>query len=400
MKNKFKLNILYLSFLLITALVGFASCDKKKDIHEPVNYADIKRTILVYAVNFSSLRNDFKEDKKEILRAMENVDLAKYRVLLYETVSEQECSLSTIELSGEGKVEFKNLKTYPRYSTSTSPERIGEVITDALRVYPNASYDLVFWGHGTSWVPTFDDHNIQTSGNGMAHSYGGEYNGGKNDKGYPTTDSVDIDALASAIPDHVFETIWFDCCYMSAMEVIYQFRNKCEIFVGYPTEVWQEGMAYDAVLPLLCSDKPDVVRAAELFFEKYDSKGNEATVAVINMGTLEAIADTAREIINCGTERPGVYTLMNYSRIAANPFVDLKDYLSSTAELNGRRDLADRLLDNLQDLVVYHAETAKDFKGQSWDLSRLCGISVHFPSQSESAAEQYYRTLDWYKRIY
>lgn len=71
--------------------------------------------------------------------------------------------------------------------------------------------------------------------------------------------------LADAIPDGVFDFIWFDACYMSGIETAYELRDKCDTFVAYPTEVYTPGMPYNLTIPYILKETPDLKSAASEF---------------------------------------------------------------------------------------------------------------------------------------
>lgn len=358
--------------------------------------------MLVYAVNNSSLKFDFKNDSVEIATAMKNVDLSSFQVLVYKTVDRNATALYKIVDNGGSRPEFQEIKKYERLSTSTAPDQIRKVITDALSVYPQASYDLIFWGHGTAWRPDNTDSDIYNarSGSGPERAYGGEYNGSTTPSGMPVTSWTNIDELAGAIPDHVFEHIWFDCCYMSSIEVIYQFRDKCDTFIGYPTEVMSEGMAYDSVLPYMLRETPDPVSAAEAFFKRFVNTGQPATIAVIRMNKLDSFTDAVKEIImNCEIQ-PDAAAQINYSRLSSCMLVDLISYLNDMADLNGSSDLKDNLMSSYTDMVSYSSATKTDFNNKYWDTSRIFGISTFYFRDNDSDLTNYYKTLDWYNKVY
>lgn len=380
-------------FILSISLFLTFSCKKDEPESEVDNTDDIRRVMLVYAVNKSNLSYDFDNDCKEMLAAMENVDLNKFALLLFRTDSETDCGLYRVTRPKGEKIEFTLLKNYPRDMPSTNPDRIEEVITDALARYKNATYDLILWGHGMSWKPFFTDHTIVTPP--LVYGFGGEYNPSSSN-----TDWTEIDELAHAIPDHRFETIWFDCCYMTGIEVIYQLREKCTTFVGYPTEVYSDGMPYDRVLPYLIREAPDVTGAARAFYESFNDKNYPVTVAVVDMQQLEPLASACREIIASGDERPYARDLINYSRTTSSPFYDFREFFSRTADLNNRAELADALEDAVERAVVYSAASDKDFNLREWDPERISGLSTHYYKGGQSNEEEYYRSLDWFVRVY
>lgn len=386
---------LYMLLAGLLASCGFDDPDNPDIGKEEIDADDVTRTVLVYAVNRSSLKYDFNDDRGEMLRGLENLDLRKHQLLLYYAESDGSCSLYRgVRQLADGSVSLDKIKSFDDSRLSTDPKRIEEVMDYALTVYPNSAYDLVLWGHGMSWFPYFTDHIVYDSP--TQYAYGGEYNG----SGPSQTDWTEIDELANAIPDHRFDTIWFDCCYMSGIEVIYQFRNKCKTFVGYPTEVWQYGLPYDLVLPYLMSDAHDVVGAAAEFYRYYSVTADPVTVAVCDMAAVENVAEASSHIMAAGQRRPSRQTLLNYSRTSGAPFYDFRQLMTETAIANDREDLAAVFRGSLEAMVLYHAESDRNFNKRPWDTSKISGVSVHLYTGADTSAEAYYRTLDWFRRVY
>lgn len=375
----------------------FFGCTINEDEPEPqphpsVDPAAIKRVIVVYAVNRSSLYNDFLDDSTEMLAAVSSLENDDSILLLYRTDSATSCGLYYAGQDSDGQYGFMQLKSYERDKPSTHPDRISEVLNDALAMYENASYDLVLWGHGMSWKPYFTDHTLKDN---PAKAYGGEYNSSGT-----STDWTEIDELAAAIPSNRFDTIWFDCCYMSGIETIYEFRDKCKNFVAYPTEVWSEGCSYYDALPYLMQENPDVAGAAEAFYHAYAILSSPATITLFDMSKLEAVAETSRKIMTSGELRAPSAGLLNYSRTRSVPLYDFRQYYEETAKLNGREDLADELCAVIADAVVYQAASDKNFDYQYWNTENICGINVHRYTGEPTSDEEFYETLAWYRRVY
>lgn len=386
------------TYLVMLAVLTACGSDEPKPEDNPrteeINPAEVTRTVVVYAVNRSSLSPDFTDDFAEMTAALQNMDLGRYQLLVYHSERDGSCGLyRSVREERSRKVVFELLRSYDSSRLSTDPRRIGEVIDYALSVYPDSDYDLVFWGHGMSWYPYFSSHEVYDAP--TSYSYGGEYSG----PGSQQTDWTEIDELADAVPDRKFDTIWFDCCYMSGIEVIYQFRDKCSTFVGYPTEVWQYGLPYDRVLPYIMSDRHDVVGAARTFYDYYTSTGDPVTVAVTDMSAVGKVADVSRAIFASGDVRPSRGNLLNYSRSTYAPFYDLRQYLAETAVVNGRDNLVGELDAAMGAMVTYHAESSKNFNQRPWDVRNISGVSTHACTGSDSPQEKYYRTLDWYRTV-
>lgn len=376
-------------------IIIFTSCGEDKDDNAPdvPTSVDVKRTILVYAINYSSLASDFRDDTQEMLDALTDIDTDQYCLLLYKTEQEHDkCGLyMATKDKASGAPKFQLIQSYHRNFTSTHPDRIKEVVEYAFSLFPESAHDLIFWGHGTSWKPNFSDHTIK----GVSRSYGGEYNS----SGF-TTSWTDIDDLARALPDHEIDTIWFDCCYMSAIEVIYELRNKCQTFVGYPTEVWGSGMPYDKVLPYLMRGNPDIIGGAKAFFDSYNATGNPVAITVTDMTKIENLAECTAKIFQVSNNIALSSGLLNYARYSDIQFYDFREIIRRTLQEEDSESLLRDFDYAYSEAVIYQAISKTDFNRRLWCIENPCGISAHLFTNSDTPEDTYYRTLDWYNRVY
>lgn len=395
---------LIISFFIPGLLIACAGCDKTESL--PIK-KDVKHVTLLYAVNRSSLAWDFKDDMQEMEAALTSIQSEDGSFLVYCTDSDGEtATLYEADKDKDGKYSIKSLpkKTYPRDVPSTDPARISDVISEALKLYPEAEYSLIFWGHGSSWTPEFSSHTVagresEEDSSPVKRSYGGEFTGNLGD--WSNIDWTDLKELASAIPDGRFKYIWFDCCYMSGIETIYELRNKCSSYVAYPTEVWQYGLPYDIVLPHIFKLEPDLEGGARAFYDYYNNHNDPVTVTVIDMNNVERVADCAKEIISLGFTVDDKKSLLNYSRDYKNPYYDFRQIMTEMSSNAGRSDLVDKFRDVFGSMVTYSAGSDKNFNRIAWNLENLSGVSSEYIDGSKpQAVENYYKTLDWYIRVY
>lgn len=391
------MQILRTSLIIIISLltVLLAGCKHSKSEPEPepqpVNPDGVT---IVYAINKSSLSGNFMQDTAEMKAAMVSVDMSRQRLLVYLTESASKTALYELQQIGKKKVlTWRKVKEYDRQQTSTAPAVMKQVISDALSVYPDAEHTLVFWGHGSAWTPGFSDHETRADAPAQ-YSYGGEY--GKNNE-WQWTEITDI---ANAIPDGAFRTIWFDCCYMSSIEVAYQLRNKTKMYVAYPTEVWDEGLNYNDVFPYIMRKNQDLTGAAAKFYSYYNDKNDAVTVSVMDMSKIEAVAEATRALMQQSPDEIGKVTgVSNYRRGGTYGYYDMMQLL----KLKDQGELWQSVQDSMNRFVIYHAESSKDFNNRQWVQTPLCGVSMHSLGeygQKEADHEPFYRTLDWYKAVY
>lgn len=382
--------------LLFAAAMLFAlpACHKHSD--EPDNNNKTKRTVLVYAVASNNLSSDLVKDKNEMIQAAPDVDGLgdNVRVLLYSVASQSatEATLSELVSDDEGQWSFIPVKTYDRNKFSTDPERMREVFTDLRETAPSNNFGLILWSHGTGWIPNFSDHQVPA---GMQKSYG-------MDKYQGVTDYCDLHELASAIPDRMFDYIWFDLCYMMGVEVAYQLRDKCDYIAGYPTEDWSMGMNYETTLPLLVASTPDLAGAGKAFFDYYNDQNLAVTVTVMKTDGFERLAQVASDIYAKGSRPESTKGLMNYSRLKTGMYdfgQFTKKYLDS--EMPEAAALEKEFNDALSAMTIYAECSTKNFNGTEGAFmpAEYSGLSCYFPGSAASNIDAYYFTLDWAQSV-
>lgn len=416
--NRYPLRKYILSLFIILITAAFTSCGRDDEPVDPPGSNDentaapdnqdnpISNLVFVYAVNNSSLYYDFIDDKKEMEEAMskapDGFDLLLYCIHPDENSDSANLPVLLKYNKKGGEDKWDVIKVYDAGVPSTDADRIRNVICDGLNLYPDANANLFFWGHGSGWVYSrgIKASNTESIDFPDSQSYGGEFS----DHGVLNTN---IDLLAAALPDGRFDTIWFDCCYMSNIEIFYEFRNKCHTMVAYPTEVYSEGLPYNRVIPYFFADKPDIMSAARDFFDYYNDAGDPVTVTCVDMSKIESVANASKEILSLGLGRPAKTELINYSRSSSYSLYDFGKYMELTAKRNLTVDdgsklftLVNNFRDALDSFVLYHDASAVNFWMQHWDISSISGISTHWFADEESVSNDYYRTLQWYKRVY
>lgn len=375
-----------------------ASCDKSDNPDYPYG-KNAQSTVLLYSVASNNLEFSLNSDKNEILKGATQIDLNRNNILVYEVMNDHKPRLLRVVKKTSDSCIYEEVKEYDSNISSLAPERISMVINDAVNLYPSESYGIILASHGTGPDPYFNSSRNSESSGVAAYSFG--YDRDPSSSGH---NEINIDDLADAIPDDLFHFIWFDACYMSNIETIYEMRNKCDYYIGYPTEVYQWGMPYDLVMPYLATGKPDITTAARVFFEYYSNNpsyyARVATVAVVDMAKIEDVADFCKKVYD-GNKSISTSSLQNYARNAVGPFYDFGKYTLLKGDASGYEIDASEWQNILDEFVIYKDATPTDFNGRPIDLINYSGISTHnYDSTLQSEKEKYYRSLDWYKRVY
>lgn len=386
---------------VILPLVAFTGCESEEP--GPGSDKDYDMVLLVYAVASNNLSSNLIDDKSEMLRGLQRVDLNRCALLVYEINSSREISLYHA-MKERGEYKFVPVKQYDDNVYSTRPERISQVIQDVRNGWKSSQYAMVFWSHGTGWIPGRKGETIKKSAlepenidSPELYSFG--YDQRVDEDGKRQVDQTDIDELASAIPDGALSYIWFDCCYMASIENLYQLRNKAKYIVAYPTEIYNPGLPYDRTLPFMLRKRPDLKLAATELFDYYNDQGREVTVAVADTRYIGVIAAIAKRAYS-NYVYPEDVTFVNYSRESGYPMYDLRQFLLATANSSSNALTRSEVEKAWNKFVVFKASHGKDFNHHVIPDEDFSGISTHPYKGADTPAEDFYRKLDWYKAVF
>ncbi|MDR1316080.1 MAG: hypothetical protein LBK13_04320, partial [Spirochaetales bacterium] len=116
-----------------------------------------------------------------------------------------------------------------------------------------------------------------------------------------TTESanyMELAGFAAAIP-YKLDFIVFDACFMGAIEVCCELKDKTDYLVASPAEVLSPGFVYSTMMRHLFRIEADLTAVAKDFYGYFNAQSGllrSATVSVVRTAELDALADTFREI--------------------------------------------------------------------------------------------------------
>lgn len=368
---------IFLGILIIFMGMTFTACSDD----EPLKPSEPQSLILIYAVAANNLYPDFRDDCEEILEGARTLDMINNKVLVYSVNPYNECVLQEVVKSGN-TCSFQTVKTFSRLPLSVDPERIAEVMGYVNQNYSQFPHKgLVLWSHATGWLPWFGEFPDQR------RSYGSDtYNGEKY--------QCNITDLADAIPENVFDFIWFDCCYMANIETVYQLREKADYIIGYVTEIYSLGMPYHLTLPYFIGSQPNLERAAETLFRYYDDANMAVTVSIMKTDALENLAEKSSVIFKKGAQPSYLSSIQNYSRFSGSPFYDMGQLLRSY--LNLTEDEISDFDQAMGEAVIFKRASAFDFNHKPISQGNYSGLSIHNYLDNHTANSVFYASLDWF----
>ena len=363
---------------VIIAVAILASCNKDNS-DEP--NAPCRRTILLYIVATNSLGSAGYENQNlsDIESAIKTNSMNGCRVVVYHTRARMEPTLFEIQKNGNS-VERKTLKTYSSsLGISLTVERMREVFADMAKYAPAREYELILWSHATAWAATIKKSPKKTFGD-------------DNSKEMP------IPELAEAIPDGLFNTINFDACYMSTVEVAYEMRKDANYLIAAPTEVLGAGMPYSKVMPLYFANNLNPQEIAATVFNHYNAQtGNKRScaIAVTKLSEMDALANACRAIHATALPDPDISIMQYYNRQSSPFMVDFMQYYrlisSDILTYNKMKDIYDK--------AVIYKNATPTYLTMVIEPDNFSGLSTYMLGTSVAENDEMYRTLAWYKDI-
>ncbi len=343
------------------------------------------RTVLVYMVANNSLSGFDSYDLEEMEVAAKAGDLGSSRLIVYHHARNAMPQLK--EVTAEGIVV---LKDYDKDDYSTSSRRMLQVISDMKSLAPADNYGIVLWSHGSGWL----QDGIDESGGLNPLSESGEVK--PLSFGQDGSKWMNVTTLASTLEGAGFDYVYFDCCYMSGIEVMYQMRRVAPLIVASATELPAKGMPYNLNLRHLMPAKADLVAAASTTFDAYDALSGEArtcTMSVINTAALDKLAGLTARIYSAKIPpaddfEPQPFMLKNCYLFDFEQYVEAK---CSDKELLAEWKKA------LAETVVYENNTPRLWN--VLDIEHHCGLSTNILSEPGDADFKNYRQLDWWTDV-
>ena len=380
-------NILLYILLGLLASIGLWSCDDNDEPAPPTT----PRTVLVYMVANNSLNGYDSFDLNEMQQAARQGDLGASRLIVYHHSMTNEPSLREITKSG-----VKLLKKYDTATSSMESKRMLEVVSDMKSLAPANNYGLILWSHGQGWLQNGVDE-------GSSRGQADDTLATPLSFGVDGTKKMNITTLAKTLEGSGFDYVYFDCCFMMGIEVVYQMRNVAPAIAGSVIELPANGMPYDKNLRYLMPESVDLIAAARSTFDEYNKlTGIQRTCAmsVIKTDKLSQLASLTKQIYSAGNPVSKDFNPQKF--MLPNLYVGGQCYLFDFAQYIREKAADDTALlalweSALNEAVEYAAATPKLWN--NIEINHHCGLSTYILNKPADADYNGYRELDWYKDV-
>lgn len=375
-------------YLLFAVALIIGGCEKPK--------ISVGRTVIVYMVADNNLSSYARQNINAMEKAFSELYGAK--LLLFYNDDAGVCRIYDIQYDGDDNVINSPIIQEYTYKTNPClPETLSTVIADCRRYSNTETYSLIFWSHGTGWMPQgmTPAKVIEKENPSDRQQSAPQYTFGSV---YSFADQLEVWEIAEALPDDlVFDYINFDACYMGCVELVYQLRHNARYIMVSPAEILATGYPYHEGLKCVLSG--DVKGMAKCFYDHYNSMSGvwrSATTTVVDCSKLEELAVQMRILVEKGGE---VQTYQQFGRNlgSRSNYTNLFWDLGEMADLTWGFELTDEFYAALNDAIYYKATTPMMFEGDYYgeiEVNTYSGLTMYKPLLSQP------KTLDIYTNNY
>lgn len=374
------INAIIIQIIISFLVLSLTACSDEPE--RPTPPLSVGRTMLVYMVASNSLgAGGFDAaDLEEMRIAAEAGDITDGRLLVYHVPVSGDPVLKEITAGGTD-----TLAIYDSAVTSVSSARMLEVFDDMRRLAPAEDYGLVLWSHASGWLQDGIEEDTVADEAMIAPAAFGTDRGKK----------MNVTTLARTLQGQNFSFVYFDCCYMGAVEVAYELRNVTPLIVASPSELPSRGMPYDRNVRCFFAPEPDMVAAARNTFEIYDqTMGSErtCTMTVINTSALDRLASAIRAIYSrAALPVPAGYEPQRYMTESRCYHYDLTDYVEALCD---DPDLLAEYRMAMAETVLY--EDATPWLWNRLEIKTHCGLTTFIFDDAAEARMKNYNTTSWF----
>lgn len=328
--------------------------------------------------------------------------------LIYEDTRDKGARLLRLYGTRSGTASAELLCEYGR-ENSASAKIFGRVLDKVMTDYPAESYGLLFFSHGSGWLP---EGMLQTPVPGTSLSKSLGWDEGVQSGGLDHAE-MELTAFAAAIPDGALDFVVFETCLTAGIEVAYELRNKTRYMLASPAEILSPGFTpvYGSSFRLLLDTSESLEKNLTAFGESYMRHVNtlggdyrSATLSLIATDVLDILAGRIRDMSPRFETPAGVAGWQRFDRPGSyGDTPALPRYFDLGQWMEGFSDPAQYpVLEQLLKRIVKWKGNTKRFlpSRNGFEINRYSGLTVYLPRPEFGALNEAYRLTSWYKAVY
>ena len=322
-------------FLFVSILF---SCNADDEFEE-YQIKKKRRLVIAYIVGDNDLNSYAIDFVNTLEKGVKDIDknekLIAYVDLLYESPFILEIQYDTTE-----GIKSPLIKRYDEWN-SLNPDIMNSVFQDIRQMYSKVNYSsmgLVYWSHGSSWLPNSDIlyQRYSSFPSNIIASFGHDYNDNMD------SDSIfelQISLFQKALEGYYFDYILFDVCFMAGVEVAYELRNHSDYLIAAPTEVLADATPFLKITQELFVENfnpSNVARGFENYWSSRSGVYKTGSISVIDLSQMDNLGNTVAKFLTSTqiTQMPPIDSVQEFSRNNEKIFFDFKDLFNQLSSKN------------------------------------------------------------------
>ncbi len=292
---------------------------------------------------------------------------------------------------------------------SASAEVFGRVLREVVTEWPADSYGLVFFSHGSGWLPA---GSLRKPAHVGSRSLG--WDGGTVANPATGRAGMELAEFAAAIPDGQFDFIVFEACLMAGVEVAYELRHKTDYLLVSSAEIVSPGFTpvYPSALRCLFATSRDAQECLAAFGEAYMNHVNKlsgdyrsATLSLVATQELDLLAARTRELLADGSPRADIaFGLQHFDRPGSygdSPAVARYFDLGEWAERTGCPEQYAAFEAQLKRIVRWKANTGYFLPSYNgFEIHRHSGLTTYVERSELPSLNEYYGSTAWGRAVF
>lgn len=360
--------------------------------NEEYNSSIIDISFFSFIVSDNDLDDHTDYIEKDFVKGLKGCPIGT-ELFLYIDRQKERPSLRHLFLLESGQVGVKTIAEYDE-QCSTSPQVFRKVLNTMISKSSGRRYGLIYWSHGSGWLPGFSPDNASLTST-RALGADGIY-------------SMDIDNLYDVLSDAgapLFMVL--DACFMGSVEVAYALRNSTDYLIASSTETLGAGFPYHLMLPELVKGNTESFKHAldiylDYCYTDYYGDGTISGMAsLIDCSQVESLASAYKSVLEHSKGNINRNGIQAFDCSYPHIYYDLDDYVHSITDDSISLALFAK---QLEKTVVHKVSTPSVFTQTGGRDSMLAiksysGLSTYIPGSSPGYDYAYMQTV-WYKDCY
>lgn len=305
----------------IATVCLFTSCHRNDESKENIvdeSLAD-SRTVLFYMVAENSLwsyaTSEHVEsyndscDVTEIISGIRKSHLKKGDKVVVYLDDIEKPRIFALDRNVKG-IKFHDLTpeyVYNEDVNSSSANQFSKVMDYVQAKYPASSYGIVFWSHGSGWIPSTYSKDY-TANRRRSFGIDNGYNSASN-----VGNQMSITDMAKVIEEKGgVDFVFFDACFMQTIELCYELRRATKYVIGSPAEIPGLGADYRNVIPAMFKNEDYARHIVDAYYEAYRDNSNYGVIiSAVDASRLDDFASYMRTVV--ANNAPRLFNVANYA---------------------------------------------------------------------------------------